>query len=179
MSKRGQAIIESLLVLLILLAAFFFFFDFTYGVVTQLHLNNAAARAARADTVGFNSFHTRKAIRVAMLPVSGKRLVPDGARIVANAEGELALVRTYLQSETESDARGILHYERWDTLQHAVHRKHHLTESHLTFEMPLSMPSQLGALFGAKISPTGTRKLSSWWQMEDHASTYLQESLNE
>lgn len=173
--RRGQAILETLIVLLVMLAAFFFFFDFSYGVVTQLHLNNAAARAARADTVGFNSFQRFKAMRVAMLPVSGKRLVPDGGRTVTSAEGELALVRTYLQSENESEARGILHYERWDTLQQHVTRKNNQTESQLSFEIPLSLPSRLGALFGAEISPTNTRRLTANWAIEDHASYYLSE----
>ena len=173
--RRGQAILETLIVLLVMLAAFFFFFDFSYGVVTQLHLNNAAARAARADTVGFNSFQRLKATRVAMLPVSGKRQVPDGGRTVTSAEGELALVRTYLQSENEPEARGILHYERWDTLQQRVTRKNNQTESQLSFEVPLSLPSRLGTLFGAEISPTNTRRFTANWAIEDHASYSLSE----
>lgn len=179
MHKRGQAILESLLVLLVLLAAFFFFFDFTYGVVTQLHLNNAAARVVRADTVGFNSFQRIKAARVAMLPVSGKRLVPDGGRTLSGAEGELALVRTYLQSESEAEAQGILHYERWDTLHQQIDRKHHLVTGNLSFDVPKTLPGQLGGLFGAHVSPTGTRTLSAMWQMEDHASYYLKDAGNE
>ena len=179
MSRRGQAILETLMVLLILLAAFFFFFDFAYGVVTQLHLNNAAARSARADAVGFNSFQRSKAARVAMIPVSGRRVVPDDGRVVANAETELALVRTYLQSENPADARGILHYERWDTLREEVKRDQRVTQSQLTFEYPLSLPSQFGALFGMQVSPTGTRQLSATWQIEDHASYYLKETLND
>ncbi|MBQ9693737.1 MAG: pilus assembly protein [Kiritimatiellae bacterium] len=179
MNRKGQAILESLLVLLVLLAAFFFFFDFAYGFVAQQHLNNAAARAARADSVGFNSFQRAKAIRVAMLPVSGRRIVPDGGRTVATAEGELALVRSYLQSENDPEARGILHYERWDTLGHRMKRSNHTTESQLTFELPLSFPSQLGALFGHQVSDTGTRRLSATWAIEDHASYYLQDALND
>lgn len=176
--KRGQAILESLIVLLVIVAAFFFFFDFTYGVVTQLHLNNAAARAARADTVGFNSFHRQKAIRVAMLPVSGKRLVPDEGRVVNGPEGELGLVRSYLQSQDDPEARGILHYERWDTLHHAVHRSGNRTRSDITFEIPVSLPSRLGQLFGARLTPQQTRQLKATWSIEDHASYYLQKGLD-
>jgi hypothetical protein len=174
--KRGQAILESLIVLLVILAAFFFFFDFAYGMVVQLHLNNAAARAARADTVGFNSFQRLKAVRVAMLPVSGKRLVPDEGRVVPTPEEELALVRTMLQCESEAEVRGVLFYERWETLGHKVDRDGLRTESEVSFELPLSAPSRLTSLFGAVISPTNTRRFSAKWAIEDHASYYLQES---
>lgn len=176
-TKRGQAILESLIVLLVMLAAFFFFFDFTYGAVVQLHLNNAAARSARADAVGFNAFQRLKAIRVAMLPVSGKRLVPDGDRVVAGAESELALVRTMMQCQTDADVRGTLFYERWHTLAHRTDRDGTTTQSEVSFEIPLSMPSRIGSLFGAAISNTNTRRLSATWMLEDHASYYLKESL--
>ena len=46
-------------------------------------------------------------------------------------------------------------------------------------EYPLSLPSQFGALFGMQVSPTGTRQLSATWQIEDHASYYLKEALND
>jgi Flp pilus assembly protein TadG len=172
-AKRGQAILESLIVLLVLLAAFFFFFDFTYGIVAQLHLNNAAARAARADAVGFNSFHRAKAIRVATIPVAGKRLAPGDGRIVNGPEAELALARSLLQSQNDSEARGILHYERWDTLQHAVRRKGDITTSTVSMEIPRSLPTRLGSLFGAQMNPEGMRRLTATWGIEDHASYYL------
>ncbi len=176
-AKRGQAILESLIVLLVLLAAFFFFFDFTYGVVAQLHLNNAAARAARADTVGFNAFQRSKAIRVATIPIAGKRLVPDASRTLNGPEAELALARSLLQSHNESEARGILHYDRWESLRHDVRRKGHLSTSTVSMEIPRSLPARLGALFGAKVTPEGMRRLTATWGIEDHASYYLEEGL--
>lgn len=191
--RKGQAIVESLFVLLILLAAFFLFYDFAYGLVVRLHLNNAAARSARAATVGFNDFHRGKAIRVSMIPVSGKRLVPDNGRIVKSGEGELGLVRSYLQSHSSAEARGILDYERWSTLKHSVDWDHNEVRTSVSFDYPLSSPSRLISLFGAgSLSCPSccstcnhipaypkTRTIKSLWKLENHASYYLQETLND
>ena len=120
-ARRGQAIVESLLVVLLAVAAFLFFQDFAMGLVARLLLDNAAANAARADAVGFNDFHRAKSMRVGMIPISGRRLVPgDDGRGVAGAAGELALVRTYLQAQDWAEADGILDYERWEGLRHDV-----------------------------------------------------------
>ena len=69
--------IESLIVLVFLLAAFYFLYDFAYAAVARTLLENGAASAARADAVGFNDFQQAKSLRVGMIPVSGRRLVPD------------------------------------------------------------------------------------------------------
>ncbi len=171
--RHGQAMVESLLVLLVLLAAFFFFYDFAVASASRLLLCNGAARAARADAVGFNSFHRLKSLRVGMIPVSGKRLVPDGGRsVVGGGVGELALVRTYLQSETEPDARGILDYERWSGLSHQVRRSGGSSRVEAVFDVPRGLPWRLGALVG--VVPVGElQRLRAWWEIEDHASLYL------
>ncbi len=182
----GQAMLESLVVLLVLLAGFFFFYDFSYGVVTRLLLNHATARVARADAVGFNEFHRAKTLRVGLIPVSGRRTVPDGDRVVAGAAGELALVRTFLQSEDWADANGILVYDRWSRLTHRVRRRNDLCEVTTSFSVPEQMPWKLGRLFGvARVSaedeedePTcpyvaGWQEVRAQWAIEDHASYYL------
>lgn len=178
--RSGQALVESLVVLLVLLAGFFFFYDFTYGVVARLLLNNAAGRVARADAVGFNEFHRGKSLRVGLIPVSGRRLVPDGGRTVSGAAGELALVRTYLQSASWADSRGILDYERWERLSHEVRHRGGLSEATVTFGVPELLPWKLGRLFGveatfagASPSEPGWRPLRATWPIEDHASLYL------
>ena len=174
-AKRGQAIVETSVVLLVMLAAFLFFFDFAYGVVVQLHLNNAAARVARADAVGFNSFQRLKAARVAMLPVSGRREVPEENRVVPGVEGELGLVRTLMQCENEVEVRGVLFYERWHHLNQSAKRNNGRTEATVNFQMPLSMPSRFASLFGARGFGGETRQLSGVWAIEDHASYYLED----
>ncbi len=170
--RRGQAIVESLIVLILLVAAALLFYDFAYASVARLLLANGAARAARADAVGFNSFHRQKAFNVGMIPVAGKRLVPDAGRTTTNGYGELALVRTYLQAENWPEARGILDYERWDRLRHSVDHRDDLSTVTATFEVPELLPYKLAAFFG--VVPTDdTQALRCTWAIEDHASLYL------
>lgn len=171
-ARRGQALLESLFVLLLTLAAFFFFFDFATGIVARLLLENAAANAARADAVGFNDFHRAKSMRVGMIPISGERLVPDGGRGVNGANGELALVRTYLQARDWAEADGILDYARWEGLRHDVDRGDDETRVSASFEMPTGLPWRLGELFGI-VPAAETRTLRTTWAIEDHAGLYL------
>lgn len=173
----GQAILESLLVLLVLLAAFFFFYDFAYATVTQIHLNNAAARVARADAVGFNSFQRNKSLRVGMIPVSGKRLVPEPERGRLTPSQELAYVRTYLASETYADSKGVLDYERWNNLSHHTRHRGNLCYVDAHFELPILMPWRFANFLGfgkegGSTSPE-TQAIRSHWVIEDHASLYL------
>ncbi len=172
-SCYGQVMVESLIVLILLIAAFLVFFDFAYGAVARLFLMNASARVARADTVGFNTFQQMKAMRVGMIPVSGERLVPDGGRFSGGAYQELALIRTYLQAEDESEARGILNYERWAGLRHQATRDNQQCHTHLTFEIPSQLPYKLATIFG--LVPTReVQTLRAHWFIEDHASYYLE-----
>lgn len=173
---KGQAILESLLVLLVLLAAFFFFYDFSFATVSQIHLNNAAARVARADTVGFNSFQRNKSLRVGMIPVSGKRLVPEADRGQLTASQELAYVRTYLASETYADSKGILDYERWDNLSHSTRHAGDKCVIDARFEIPTLMPERFAHFIGLGdegFSYPETQTIRSHWVIEDHASLYL------
>lgn len=173
---RGQAILESLLVVLVLLAAFFFFYDFSYATVAQVHLNHAAARVARADTVGFNAFQRQKSLNVGMIPVSGVRLVPEAERGRLTPQQELAYVRTYLASETYADAKGILDYERWGGLSHATWHTGDLCRVEARFALPTLMPWRFAhflGLTGEGFSYPETQVVRSQWEIEDHASLYL------
>lgn len=170
-SRRGQAILESLLVLIVLVAGFCFFFDFAYGAVARLLLANGAARAARAATVGFNDFQQLKALRVGVIPVAGRQLVPETKR--ARGMDELAYVRAYLQCEWEADARGMLDYERWHTLSGRGKRQGNQLEIEAALTIPQSMPWRLGQLLG--LVPTGSEAtIRSVWSIEDQAERYLE-----
>ena len=170
-SRKGQAILESLLVLIVLVAGFCFFFEFAYGAVARLLLANGAARAARAATVGFNGFQQLKALRVGVIPVAGKRLVPADRR--ARGLDELSYVRAYLQCEREADARGMLDYERWHTLSGRTRRKGNEVEIAAAMVLPRSMPWRLGQLLG--LVPTGSEAtIRSVWSIEDQAERYLE-----
>ncbi len=164
--------VESLIVLVFLLAAFYFLYDFAYAAVARTLLENGAASAARADAVGLNDFQQAKSLRVGMIPVSGRRLVPDGGRQVNGAGGEVALVRTYLQTQNWSEANGVLDYERWEGLTHTARQDGGLSRVEAAFEVPMGMPWRLGAIFG--YAPwDDTREIRADWAVEDHASLYL------
>lgn len=171
-ARSGQAMLESLIVLIILIGGFFLFFDFTYDVVTRLLLHNGVARAARADTVGFNSFHRTKSYRVSMIPVSGERLTPEKDRGVRGAAMELAYVRAYLASANATEAKGILDYERWDNLSHTISRSNDRIDVAGEFVIPRQLPQQFGALIGAD-SFDRENTIKAKWSIEDHASYYL------
>ena len=170
--RRGQAMVESLIVLLFLVAAFLFLYDFARGAVSRLLLENAAASAARADAVGFNAFQREKSLRVGMIPVAGRRLVPERDRAVSPGAGELALVRTYLQAKDWAEADGILDYEGWQGLRHEARRGGGECRVRADFEAEAALPWRLGALFGLGAAGP-TRTISAEWAVEDHASLYL------
>ena len=137
-NRAGQAMIESVVVILALSLVFFCAAQYSDVLRTKLLLGHAAARAARARAVGMNEYMAEKSARVALIPVSGKRLVPSGSDIGADAAptyaeragdaisaalrapagsaaeyAELWRVPAYLASRDESYARGILDYELW------------------------------------------------------------------
>ena len=86
-------------------------FQVAHMVTTKILLDHAAARAARAKSVGFNEWMCLKSARVAMIPVAGRRLWPEEGEY-----DEASLVPIYMTTEHESMARGILEYERWRTM---------------------------------------------------------------
>ncbi|MBQ7667490.1 MAG: hypothetical protein IJS46_05790 [Kiritimatiellae bacterium] len=116
--RRGQAYFETLLAVLVLLAALFGALQtvFLYGEHVVLH--HAAARAARAKTVGFNDWMAQKAAHVAAIPFSGRILgekvgaAGDGAG--ASALFESARIPEYLAAENRARAEYVLDYEEWE-----------------------------------------------------------------
>ena len=75
--RRGQAMVETVLAVLIVSAVFFGLFRLSRLLAGKILLEHAAMRVARARAVGFNDFMCRKAARVSVIPVAGKRLWPD------------------------------------------------------------------------------------------------------
>jgi len=137
--RAGQAMVESMLVLLLMTVVFFGLFQFFYAAAAQDVLDHAAARAARARTVGFNRWMTVKAARVAAIPVSGKMITPETpenpglaavqatrrpgtawARALranprsAQAQLENALIPDYMASPHSNQSRQTLDYEAWE-----------------------------------------------------------------
>jgi len=137
---RGQAMIESCIVILFLCLLFLGLFQFTHAHVSHEVLNYAAARAARAKTVGFNRWMVEKTLRVAAIPNSGRLLepaVPGGDPALDHAvatlgpgalwdfalhsasrsptiDAELARIPEFMASANRPRGEALLNYERWD-----------------------------------------------------------------
>lgn len=141
-ARSGQAMVESIVVMLLACLLFFGLFQFAHLFTCKAILEHAAARAARARTVGFNYFMVEKSARVAAIPASGRRLAPapmgvGGELTAALRSGrigdiwDLALhsrayapgiqmevnrVPDYMASINHPTADHILDYELWDAL---------------------------------------------------------------
>ena len=139
-AKRGQAMIESLLVMLLASLVFFAVFQYAHLFACKTILSHAATRAARARSVGFNEWMVRKSALVAAIPASGRRLSPaysdmNGAYVAAIARRdpgtafnfalrasfrsqgqamEVGRIPEFMESINSPTAETILDYEYWD-----------------------------------------------------------------
>lgn len=75
--KRGQAMIETLIAIALICVVFFGIMQISNLSVSREIIYHAAARGARAKTVGFNSWMVQKSVRVAAIPNSGKMITPQ------------------------------------------------------------------------------------------------------
>lgn len=114
--RRGQAMVETMLAVVFVTFILFGLFQLSHLLTARILLDHAAARAARARAVGFNDFMCLKSARVAVIPVAGKMVWPDDGEPFAEA----SRIPDYLSAENEPLARGILEYERWQTMDVAV-----------------------------------------------------------
>ena len=134
--RRGQAMVETCLAIVFVSLILFGFFQLSHMLTARILLDHAAARAARARSVGMNDFMCLKSARVAMIPVAGKRVWPDENE---EAFDEASRVPIYLCTDNEAIARGVLEYERWDTMKVDVDALGGLSakvESNLAMDLP-------------------------------------------
>lgn len=141
--RSGQAMIESIIVILVTCLLFFGLFQLAHGFARREVLRHAAARAARARTVGFNGWMVSKVMRAASIPNAGNMLQPvipaenhalrqaiagrsPGALWdwalrsdpdTARARVERARVPEYLASENHARAEYVLDYADWPEIQ--------------------------------------------------------------
>lgn len=114
-TRRGQAMVETVVVMFFLCLAFFYAGDYANVLLTKTVIAHAAARGARARAVGFNDFMVTKTVRIASMGVAGECLTKE-----ANGTSPLstaALVSrsgSYLETEYEADTKGVLDFELWD-----------------------------------------------------------------
>ena len=115
-SSAGQAMLETVIAVLCISVLFLFLFHLSQVAMTRTLVDHAAARAARARTVGFNDFMCLKSARVAVIPAAGRRLWPE------EDMDELGRIPDYLASEDGARARAVLEYEFWPTFRIDVSR---------------------------------------------------------
>lgn len=132
--------LESIIVILTVCLVLFGLLQVAINYTAQEVLHHAAARAARAKSVGFNDWMVEKAVRVATIPNAGERLEPIisdyvDSGIPANATPgeamdmafskrpvhsspsaaiESARIPEYLSSENYGRSTYILNYEEWE-----------------------------------------------------------------
>lgn len=137
--SSGQAIIESFIVIFIICILLFGLLQAAVVVAGSEILHHAAARAARARSVGFNEWMALKAMRVASIPNSGRMIEPvydelvlaslfgrrpspgraidialgADAGVSPRAVFERVRVPAYLASENHGRASHVLNYEEW------------------------------------------------------------------
>ena len=140
--KRGQAMIESVIVIIFACFCFLAIFQYANLFASRAVLSHAATRAARSRAVGFNQWMVRKSARIAAIPACGKRITPVFAGIDPAITAALALNRVgtiwdrsltsstispgtqlevarlpdYMDSVNDATASHILDYELWDKL---------------------------------------------------------------
>ena len=147
-TRAGQSLIETCLALFLICLLFAGFFQVSQILAAHEVLQHAAARGARAKTVGFNRWMVEKCIYTALIPNSGRMLAPDYENVNAPlrdltarlAPGTLwdrllgltphsvqhdlerARIPQFLGSENYPRSRAILDYERWrdDSIEYAA-----------------------------------------------------------
>ncbi|MGQ9662154.1 MAG: hypothetical protein ACUVWX_07435 [Kiritimatiellia bacterium] len=192
-TSPGQALIESCIAVALICIVFFGLFQLSQLAVGREVLHHAAARAARARTVGFNRWMVTKCARVALIPNAGKMLEPQTdfapsplLDMVLNLKpGELwdealrsyptspqyeierVRIPEYLASRNPGRAAATLDYEDWDHI--AVQDITDATKIHSRArqEYPLRIP--LHRAFYATDDVT----LEGESHIENHYSLYI------
>lgn len=121
--RRAQAMIESMLAVIFVTFVLLFSIYIARMLTAKILMDHAAARAARARAVGLNDFMCAKSAHVAMLPVSGQRLIP-----MSDAE-EFHRIPLYLESKSAGRALAILNYEWWKGSYIGINESHGISPS--------------------------------------------------
>ncbi len=112
--RRGQAMVESIIVLFFLCIVFFLVFDYARLLICNTTLDYAASRAARARTVGFNDFMVLKTARLGAMAVSGECLTKINNDSTPSTAALVSRMGSYLQTANPSETYGILDFELWN-----------------------------------------------------------------
>ena len=112
--REGQSMIETVIVLFFLCIVFFWVYEYTGLLTRHTVLDYAAARAARARTVGFNDFMITKTVRIATMSTAGACETKDDEGNGLATGTLVSRMGSYLQAESEAETRGILDFKYGD-----------------------------------------------------------------
>lgn len=111
--KRGQAMVETIVVLVFLLFAFFAIFQFTDNLRAKLLCEYAAGRCARAATIGLNEFMITKTARIATMAAAGDCFTRDEEGNHLTTGNLVGRSPSYLECENEAAAEQELDFDFW------------------------------------------------------------------
>lgn len=155
--------LETALAVLFITLLFLGLFQLAHMVTTRILLDHAAARAARAKAVGFNDWMCLKSARVAMIPVAGKRLWP-----LEGGFEESSRVPIYMCTDHEPLARGVLEYERWNTMDVNVH-----PGSGLAPQVESSVRLEIPRFYSREAEDSPTIEIEGNARVESHYPFYM------
>ena len=112
--RNGQAMIETVVVMFFLCIVFFLVYEYANLLNARTVVDYAATRAARARAVGFNDFMVTKTVRVATAGVAGECRSQTDEGDDLSTDAIVSRMGSYLETEYEADAKGILDFELWD-----------------------------------------------------------------
>lgn len=193
--RRGQALIETCLVLIVLCLILFGSLQISRLFAAREILDYAAARGARAQTVGFNRFMVYKTIRVGAIPNAGLLTSPDYVGSLSSAADhdwsvsgggarwsfalsatpvspqqalESARIPLYLGATLYGHLPAILDFDRWNSIsQRTSEGFGDRVQVRVNQEFPLVFPFHR-AFYAADSVP-----LEGRCDLENHAALYL------
>ena len=155
--------VETVLAVLFITFVFFGLLQLSQMLTARILMDHASARAARAKAVGFNDFMCLKCARVAMIPVAGERLWPT-----AGGYDEVGRLPAYLEAQSEPYARGILEYERWNTMpERPWYRSSMGLSPEVKAAVSVGVPNMIG---------DGERTIHGEAKIESHFPYYMNDS---
>ncbi len=196
-SKRGQSLIEACLAMGVICLVFFGLFQVSQLAAAREILYHAAARGARAKTVGFNRFMVEKAIRVASIPNAGRIVQPVFINenwelrqmVQTQGPGELwdnvlsntdpsslqqnlerARIPEYMGTASWDGANGILDYEDWDSIGWSCPSTPGgtLLNVHVWQSYPLRIPLHRAFYAAGEVDLDGYSKIESHYPLYLH-----------
>lgn len=107
--------VESVIALFFVLVIFLFMVDLLQAMKAKILVEYAAAKCARARSVGYNDFMLTKIARLATMPAAGKCKTRDEEGVVISRSAATHKMGAYLNSGYEAQADQILDFDFWNS----------------------------------------------------------------